>query len=299
MKMNHFYILLFTLSYVQVVHGQEENHLFLFDGQFQRANPSVLGLKKESYLGLLIDSQWLGIKDAPKQQSIFYDSYKDTQNLNLGGVIRNRSRFGEQNIQLLLQSSYPLQLRAETFIHLGFQLVGDFFSSEYNYLRSVDGVVNDPLFQQQRRFIPNVGIGFILIRNKFWVQAAVPRLLDQYLIKKSPTIFLRNKLHFFGGVGTELKTNQDAYTIKLGGYVYNLAHDKLTVQLKATLGLRIGEVLFGMNSAKNMGIGFQLNQRNFLSLGYFFQFPYLSSTELNKTNHSLSLLFNLSPKNIN
>ena len=160
-------------------------------------------------------------------------------------------------------------------------------------------MVNDPLFQQQRRFIPNVGIGFTLIRNKFWVQAAVPRLLDQYLIKKSPTIFLRNKLHFFGGVGTELKTNQDAYTIKLGGYVYNLAHDELTVQLKATLGLRIGEVLFGMNSAKNMGIGFQLNQRNFLSLGYFFQFPFLSSTELNKTNHSLSLLFNLSPKNIN
>ena len=74
MKMNHFYIRLFTLSYVQVVHGQEENHLFLFDGQFQRTNPSVLGLKKESYLGLLIDSQWLGIKDAPKQQSIFYDS---------------------------------------------------------------------------------------------------------------------------------------------------------------------------------------------------------------------------------
>ena len=82
MKVNPFYILLITLVYMQVARGQEENHLFLFDGQFQRTNPSILGLKQESYLGLLIDSQWLGIKDAPKQQSIFYDSYKDTQNIN-------------------------------------------------------------------------------------------------------------------------------------------------------------------------------------------------------------------------
>ena len=142
MTINPFYLLLFTLVYIQVARGQEENHLFLFDGQFQRTNPSIMGLKQESYLGFLIDSQWLGIKDAPKQQSIFYNSYKDTQNLNLGGVIRNRSRFGEQNIQLLLQSSYPIQINSESHLQFGLQVLGDYYSTEYNYLRSVDGIQN-------------------------------------------------------------------------------------------------------------------------------------------------------------
>jgi hypothetical protein len=36
MKVNPFYLLLITLVYIQVARGQEENHLFLFDGQFQR-----------------------------------------------------------------------------------------------------------------------------------------------------------------------------------------------------------------------------------------------------------------------
>ena len=61
MKVNPFYLLLITLVYIQDARGQEENHLFLFDGQFQSTNPPVLGLKQEPYLGLIIDSQWLGI----------------------------------------------------------------------------------------------------------------------------------------------------------------------------------------------------------------------------------------------
>lgn len=282
-----------------MVWGQEENHLFLLDGQSQWANPSTIGQHQESFLGLLIESQWLGIKDAPKQQSIFINTFSDSKKLNLGGVIRNRSRFGEQNIQLLIQSSYPIQLSSETIIRLGIQVLGDYFSSEYNYLRSVDGVQNDPLLQQQRRFIPNIGVGFTFIKKNFWIEGSVPRLLDQYFVKNSPTVYLRDQLHFFSGIGMLLQTNQRPQSLRLSAYIHNLAYDQLTVQLKGEFGLRIGEILLGVNSSRNMGIGFQFNQRNVLSIGYFFQFPFSSSSALNRTNHSLSLRFKLSPKNDN
>jgi type IX secretion system PorP/SprF family membrane protein len=299
MKIKLSYFLLYGLFHVQLTNGQDENHLFVFDGQLQWTNPAVVGFKQESNLGVLIDSQWLGIKDAPKQQSVYFESYRTIQNLNLGGVIRNRARFGEQNIQLVLQSAYPLQLKPDTFLHLGFQITGDLFSSDYTYLRSVDGVLNDPLLLPQKRFLPNLGLGFSLFKKNFWIQAAVPRLLDQYFIKNNPTLFLRNTLYFFGGIGAELLTTPNAYSLKLNGYVHNLAYDRLSFQLKGTLGLRFGELIFGINSSKNMGIGFQLSQRDFLKFGYFFQFPYWTTTELNKTNHSLSLLFKLSTKNNN
>jgi type IX secretion system PorP/SprF family membrane protein len=277
--------------------GQEENHLFLFEAQSQWINPSQTGLKKEAYVGLLIESQWLGIKDAPKQQSVFFDAYSNSQKLNTGGVIRNRSRFGEQNLQLIIQSSYPVHINSETHIRLGFQALGDYFSSEYDFLRSVDGIQNDPLLQKQRRFIPNIGVGFILVKKYFWLQGAIPRILDQYLINRSPTIYLRDQFHYFTGIGTQLLKQQTRYTVNISAYIHNLAYDQLTVQLKGTLDFRIGEILVGANSSKNIGLGFQFNQQYFLYIGYFFQFPLISSSALNRTNHSLSMRFKLTSKN--
>ena len=295
MKRSHFYYLTLNFLCCYIIWGQEENHLFLFEAQYQWINPSKIGLTKETFLGLLIDSQWLGIKDAPKQQSVFVDAYSNTQKLNLGGVIRNRSRFGEQNIQLLLQSSYPIQINSESHLQFGLQVLGDYYSTEYNYLRSVDGIQNDPLLNQQRRLIPNLGVGFIWVKKHFWLQGAIPRVLDQYFTKSSPTFYIRDQLHFFSGVGTRL-SQQTKYVISISAYVHNLAYDRVTVQVKGTLGLRIGEVLLGVNSSKNMGLGSQFNPQNFLNVGYFFQFPFRSSSALNKTNHSLSLRFNLTPK---
>jgi type IX secretion system PorP/SprF family membrane protein len=297
MKLSAKILFLLTLVNPLQFWGQEENHLFLFEEQFQWTNPSTIGLKENTTLALLIDSQWLGIKDAPKQQSIIFTTYRNLRKLNLGGIIRNRSRFGEQNFQLLLQSAYSIDLTETTSLNLGIQILGDNYSTDYEYLKTVDGAPNDPLLQPQNRFIPNIGIGFILMKKNFWVQGSMPRLLDQYLVRKSPTVFLRNKLHFFSGIGTTFSTVQNLNSLKLSGYVHNLAFDNLTVQLNTAIGLRIGEILLGINSSKNMGVGFQFDQRNFLKIGYYFQFPFLTSSALNKPNHSLSLQFKLASKN--
>jgi len=289
-------ICIFLLSSI-TFWGQEENHLFLFNGQSQWTNPSNVGFAEGSSLELLVDSQWLGIKDAPKQQSLLFNFLEDHRKLKLGGILRNRTRFGEQNIQFLAQSAFPIPLNSNTVVYLGFQILGDFFSSEYEYLRSVDGVQNDLLLQQQRRFVPNAGIGFVITNKNLWVKGSIPRLLDQYSIGENPTVFLRDQLHFFSEIGIQVPTNNTLHSYKINALVHNLAYDQLTVQLKGAVGFRIGELLAGINSSRNIGLGFQFNQSSVLNIGYFFQFPFLTSTGLNKTNHSLSLLFKFSSKN--
>jgi len=296
MKSASIYLLSCILVSSSILWGQEENHLFLFEGQSQWTNPSNVGLNKESTLQLLINSQWLGIKDAPKQQSILFNSRNDAGKIYLGGGVRNRSRFGEQNIQPFVQSAFPIQIDPKTIIQLGFQVLGDFYSSEYNYLRSVDGINKDLLLQQQRRFIPNFGIGFTFTKNTFWIKGAIPRLLDQQIIKNNSTVFLKDQLYFFTELGVQLPSMPSLYTIKLSANIHNLGYDQLTVQLKGALSLRMGEFLLGINSSKNVGVGFEFYEGTILSLGYFFQFPFSTLTELSKTNHSLSLRFKLSPK---
>lgn len=289
------FILFFLLIWIRGIYGQEENHLYLFDSQIRWINPSYLGTNTKHRLELLIDSQWLGLKEAPKQKTLVFDVYKSAQKLNTGGVIRSRSRFGEQTIQVFLQSAYPVEINPKTKLILGIQVLSEYFSTEYSLLRSVDGIVNDPLLRQQRQLLPNIGIGFSLIKEKFWLQAALPRLLDPFLISSQPTVYLQEKRYFFTALGGSFSMIQFPYPIQLSGFIHNLAYDKLTIQIRGVVDLRNEEILLGINSSKNIGLGFQYNYQNLLSVGYFFQFPFKTSTALNKTNHSIRLSFNLSP----
>jgi hypothetical protein len=144
--------------------------------------------------------------------------------------------------------------------------MGDFFSSEYQYLRSVDGIQKDPLLQQQKGFVPNVGVGFSLVKNNFWIKGSVPRLLDPFMIRNKPNIFLRDQLHFFTEIGTQLSDEQPLYAVRISACLHNLAYDQLTLQLKGTLALRIGEVLVGLNSSKNLGTGFQFSLQDLIQI---------------------------------
>ena len=101
---------------------------------------------------LLIDSQWLGVKDAPKQQSLFFESSFENQKINFGALIRNRSRFAENSTQLFIQFAFPIQLTNDSYLHLGVQAGGDFYELNFEYLSSVDGVVKGSLVTKTTAF---------------------------------------------------------------------------------------------------------------------------------------------------
>jgi len=52
----------------------------------------------------------------------------------------------------------------------------------------------------------------------------------------------------------------------------------------------------GVNTTKNLGLGFQLYSRGVLNLAYAFEFPFQSSSRLRQNNHSLMLQFKIQKK---
>ena len=137
----------------------------------------------------MIDSQWLGVKDAPKQQSLFFESSFENQKINFGALIRNRSRFAENSTQLFIQFAFPIQLTNDSYLHLGVQAGGDFYELNFEYLSSVDGVAKDPLLQKQLRFIPNTGVGFNLQKDPFSLTLSLPGCLKGMLLERFPIFF--------------------------------------------------------------------------------------------------------------
>ena len=276
-----------------ILFSQEESLLLLFPKQIQWINPSITAAYGDSSLGLQLDSQWLGVKDAPKQQSIYYESKNVLKKINWGGVIRNRSRFSENSLQFFLQSSIPIQLATDVLLHLGLQAGGDFFQLNFDYLRSVDGVQIDPLLQKQSRFIPNLGTGIYLKYKNYSLQFSLQRLLERYALKKTPEIFLPDRLYFFSALQWE-QTYYSIYSFfTLELQCHNLGWNPLNIQLKGSYHSTFGNIFMGINSSKNIGFGFQLHAKQVLTLGYAFQFPLFTNSDLKLNNHSISLRFNL------
>jgi len=189
-----------TLS-ISLLASQEVIPIFLFSEQLQWTNPALINVDQRKAFGLLIDSQWLGKPYAPKQQSFFFESQLENKKLHFGSILRNRSSFAENNLQCFVQFNFPIQLNADTFLHLGLQAGGDFYKLNFDNLSSVDGVIRDPVLQKQMRFIPNTGIGFHFQRKNYFLHASLPRLLERYAFKNTSEIFLPNRLHFAIAVG--------------------------------------------------------------------------------------------------
>ena len=290
----HFFTLAFLCCWIS--YSQETSNFLLFSEQLQWTNPAPVGLAEQKRLGILIDSQWLGIKDAPKQQTLFFDSYHPSQKLHFGALVRNRSRFAENSTQFFLQFAYPIQLANDTSLQLGAHAGGDFYELNFDPLSSIDGVIEDPLLQRQLRFVPNGGIGIHLKRNTYVFHLSFPRLVERLAFKSIPEVFLPNRFYFSTGLEKSFKTILDREILSLSLQLHNLGLDSLLIQLKGCYPLAFGKLLLGVNSAKNSSVGFQLHTQGVFGLAYAFEFPVHSSADLKLNNHSIVVQFKIHSK---
>ncbi len=282
-----------TIGFIGLNHGQEQNTLLLFPKQSQWINPALIGQEKETNFGLIIDSQWLGIKNAPKQQSLFFENFNAEKRINTGGLIRNRSRFAESSIQFFGQCSYSFKLNSSFLMGLGIQGGGDFIELNFDYLHSIDGVSVDPLLQKQSYFIPNLGIGFFLKFSNYTFHGALPRLLERFTFQKKSILYFSDRFYFFTELAWSQKKIGNISPFSLSLQFHNLGLNEFILQAKGSYILDFGKIYLGINSAENMGLGFLFHSKKALNLGYAFHFPIRTQSDLKLNNHSIYLQFKL------
>ena len=129
--------------------------------------------------------------------------------------------------------------------------------------------------------------------SNYSIQGSFPKLLERFAFQKIFQLSIPNRLYFFSEVEWSQKSILKSNLLKVTLQYHNLGINKNTAQVKASHIFRFGEIYLGINSKKNMGIGFLFDTKKILSIGYAFQFPIAVSSDLKLNNHSIYLQFKL------
>ena len=267
----------------------QEPYVLRFAEQLQQIDPTQVGTYPQSQMGLYFVGQWIGIDQAPEEKGFWFNKLPTKQQLKWGGVLRNRSRFAENNTALLAQFSYPLSLSSNTSILLGIQVETAFYRLDFSKLQSVDGVLADPLLGRQSYWQPNLGVGFRLLQDHWYLRLALPQLFNKHQQAFFSDIRLADKPLYFAELGKHFtRLNQQHYLVRLQWHNVNWNSPSLQLQLDYHWRRVIGTL--ALNHRKMVGLGFTFIEKRTFSFRYGYQWQFASQNNLGLKQHVLALL---------
>lgn len=290
------YITFLIVLYSIILNGQRDGMQMLFPQQFNLLNPARIGLLNHTLLGADFNTQWLGISGAPRQQFLFFEIPNTSKKSSYGALLSNYNSFTESRVQLLGQFSYWIRLNKNSLLRMGIKAGIENTSFNFEELKSVDKVAQDPLLKNQSFLNPNLGIGAYLIVKNYFISIALPRLL-QYLRSKNKQEFAFSKrLFFLLRSGRKVQLSQ-RWLLKLSAMVYNFDYSPLTFQFQSSIHHQWGGLYLSFKAQKAMTVGVLFHEKKFFSMGYSYQFNLDPKNHLHGKNHSLTLLFRLENTN--
>ena len=285
-----FFVFVFVISYG---YSQKERMQLLFPHQFNAINPARIGLLERINLGADFNTQWLGIDQAPKKQSIYFEIPIPFKKITFGGLLTNFNSFNENQIAVIGQFSFLLNLKEGNYLRFGIKAGLKNYNINYEGLQSIDSVTLDPLLKEHSFFYPNLGIGGYLKIKTYFVSLAFPKLLQHLLkMKYEQEFYLTNRFIFLIRTGWEQKLRFSQWILKFSGMVYN-KNSKTDFQLQSSIHNKFGAFFLSYQTPKIVGIGIVLHEKKMISVSYGYEFSIRSKENLNIKNNSLSLFFRL------
>lgn len=196
-----------TLSFAVQLQAQQDPHFSLYKFNMNVINPAYAGTqaKIEGIFG--VRSQWSGLPGAP-------ETYNMNVNASLGDHVgAGLSVTGDQvfvlsETHLYADFSYRIQLAEALNLYAGIKAGGSFLNVDL----AKTNVENDPLFGQNiSTFNPNVGVGFYLKGEKYYVTLSAPGLLQNDRFEKEGVtpVSATDEVHFFAGGGYDFDISEN------------------------------------------------------------------------------------------
>ncbi len=160
--------------------GQQETSITNYWSHMNLFNPAYVGSDNMVNFKSTIRNQWSGISESPVTQ-MFSFSKPFGKNVGLGLSVVNDKVFVENSTYIGIDFSYKLRLSEKSLLYFGLKAAGNFYSVNASsiYTISQNGVnyFDDSLFNIDQ-FDPNIGLGFLLKREKWFFSVSVPRMLS-------------------------------------------------------------------------------------------------------------------------
>lgn len=141
-------------------------------------NPAYAGLKENLNVGLLYRDQWSGLNGAPQTFTFFAHSpIGEKTGLGLSAIADENGPVKETNVYA--DFSYTLDVGAKTKLAFGVKAGATFHDVGLINVGNNSQDANDPAFSQNsNETFANVGAGFLLYADKWYVGVSMPNFLN-------------------------------------------------------------------------------------------------------------------------
>ena len=156
--------------------AQQESMITFYKDHLNLVNPAFVGTENGTIFQSTIRQQWTGIKDAPSTQAVSFMTPVGKK-LALGLSFVHDKVFIEKQSFVTLDLSYNVTLTDELDLFMGIKAGGNNYEVNTNGLETYN-IVSDPSLVPISRFNPNVGVGFYLKHDKFYVSLSTPKMLN-------------------------------------------------------------------------------------------------------------------------
>lgn len=214
-------IIVFISLWIQDSNAQQDPNFTQYMYNTMTINPAYAGTRDVWSTGLLYRSQWTGIDGAPMTATFSSHSPINDGKMGLGINIIHDEIGPQRDTHLNVNYSYIIDINRYTKLSMGVNAGGRFINVDFNRLNIFDPT--DSSFDQIRNNIsPQVGVGFQLYSDRFYVGLSAP--------------FLLRTRFDDGGDGIESTLRDELHYYLTAGYVFELSRD---VQFKPSLMTRM------------------------------------------------------------
>lgn len=169
-------ILLLILVAQANLYGQQESLLSFYRENLNLVNPAFVGVEGTTNIKSVLREQWTGIENAPSTKAVSFMIPLEKQ-LSFGISLVHDEVFIEKQTFIAVDLSYKVILNNKLDLFMGLKLGGNNYDVNTAGLKTYN-IEADPSLFSISKFNPNIGIGFYLKHEKYYVSLSTPRFLN-------------------------------------------------------------------------------------------------------------------------
>lgn len=202
-------VLLISTSLV----AQQESLITFYRNHLNLVNPAYVGVEQGATLKTSLREQWTGVQDAPSTQAISFMTPLGNKKLAMGLSFVHDKVFIEKQSFVAIDFSYDVTLTDKLNLFMGIKVGGNNYEVNTQGLETYN-VTFDPSLEPISRFNPNIGVGFYLKHDKYYVSLSTPKILNTDRAKNDDgyATASTDRAHFYLSSGYDFDINP---TVKL------------------------------------------------------------------------------------
>jgi type IX secretion system PorP/SprF family membrane protein len=297
-KLRHTLVLLLLgTTFVSLQGYAQQNPLYsqyMFNGLV--INPAYTGSHESMTATAAVRSQWTGLKGAPQTQVASLHSPLKFSRSAAGAV------FVHDKVSVINQYTaygtyaYRIPVSKNAKLALGAQAGVTYYQSNLSDLTIItqNGQADPTFAQNDRRMLPNLGIGAYLYSHKSYIGISLPTLINNRWSTQDSYMQARQKRHYFLSAGhvftvspnLKFKPNVLLKWEEGGPFQYDLNANMLIHEIVwVGVSYRMKDAVDGL---------LQLNINNKLSLGYSYGYPISALSPVQTGTHEMVLNYRIS-----